>query len=197
MHSVREWLAGGPVEGVLATLAVHQAGSSRTPAQTFLGNHDVARLADVVQPDLLGAAFAVLLTVPGVPSVYYGDEVALTSSWTRGGADALLRPRLSVQDVDRVDGAASDLLDTVRTLGEFRGRRPWLTRARLTDLDHRDGVVSYRCVGQEGDLISVHVNAAREDVVRRDVAGTTALGTASGVVDGVLHLPPRSWAVLT
>ena len=44
---------------------------------TFIGNHDVTRIASqLTDPRLLPLALVVLFTVPGVPSIYYGDEQA-------------------------------------------------------------------------------------------------------------------------
>jgi glycosidase len=46
----------------------------------FLGNHDVRRLASL--PDMsaekLKLAFSVLLTMRGIPEIYYGDEIGMT-----------------------------------------------------------------------------------------------------------------------
>lgn len=95
MHGAREWLAGGSVERVVSTLRVHQHNSAHNPVYTFLGNHDFARLADVISPDLIPAAFSMLMTLPGIPAVYYGDELAITSTWTQGGPDSVLRPPLA------------------------------------------------------------------------------------------------------
>lgn len=51
---------------------------------TFLGNHDQKRLMSDGNASLekLKAAFSLLLTVRGIPQVYYGDEIAM-----RGGDD--------------------------------------------------------------------------------------------------------------
>jgi cyclomaltodextrinase len=44
---------------------------------TFIANHDVTRIASKLTDDRhLGHALAILFTVPGTPSVYYGDEQA-------------------------------------------------------------------------------------------------------------------------
>ena len=45
---------------------------------TFVGNHDVTRIASAVGPDFTAHAAAVLFTVAGVPSVYAGDEYGWT-----------------------------------------------------------------------------------------------------------------------
>jgi maltose alpha-D-glucosyltransferase/alpha-amylase len=42
------------------------------------GNHDVARLAYKKSPLMVKLCFALLLTMPGVPFVYYGDEIGMT-----------------------------------------------------------------------------------------------------------------------
>src|ERR1039458_4034802 len=51
---------------------------------TFIGNHDNARFLgeEGSSPAKLKAAFSLLLTLRGVPQIYYGDEIAMT-----GGGD--------------------------------------------------------------------------------------------------------------
>ena len=41
------------------------------------GNHDMDRLARTIHGDKLKVAFAFLLTMPGVPFIYYGDEIGM------------------------------------------------------------------------------------------------------------------------
>ena len=41
------------------------------------GNHDTARLAPLLQGDELKIVFAFLLTMPGAPFIYYGDEIGM------------------------------------------------------------------------------------------------------------------------
>jgi len=50
----------------------------------FLGNHDVVRFASAPNssPEKLELAFAMLLTMRGIPQIYYGDEIGMP-----GGAD--------------------------------------------------------------------------------------------------------------
>ena len=50
---------------------------SFTP-NTFIGNHDVTRIASRVGADGAVTALAILMTVAGTPSIYYGDEQAFT-----------------------------------------------------------------------------------------------------------------------
>lgn len=55
----------------------------------LLGSHDTARLATVVGDDVASVRLALLLllTFPGAPSIYYGDEIGLAG----GPSDALAR----------------------------------------------------------------------------------------------------------
>lgn len=41
------------------------------------GNHDMDRLARTLNPEEMKIAFAFLLTMPGAPFIYYGDEIGL------------------------------------------------------------------------------------------------------------------------
>jgi glycosidase len=47
---------------------------------TFVGNHDMSRLATLVKQDVakIKLAHAILLTCRGVPQLYYGDEIGLS-----------------------------------------------------------------------------------------------------------------------
>ncbi len=41
------------------------------------GNHDMIRMRDTLSEEEMRLAFAFLMTMPGVPFIYYGDEIAL------------------------------------------------------------------------------------------------------------------------
>jgi glycosidase len=41
------------------------------------GNHDMARLSHKLDPEEMKIAFAFLLTMPGAPFIYYGDEIGM------------------------------------------------------------------------------------------------------------------------
>ena len=62
--------------------------------QTFTGNHDVTRLASQLTDERhFGHALAVLLTVGGIPGIYYGDEQAFRGiKEERAGGDDEIRP---------------------------------------------------------------------------------------------------------
>ena len=76
---------------------------------TFVGNHDVTRIASRVGDDGATLALAVLMTVGGSPSLYYGDEDGVP----RGQGRA---PRRRRRDPPRTTGPAG-------RPGPCRGRR--------------------------------------------------------------------------
>jgi glycosidase len=101
------------------------------PPVTFVGNHDVTRLASLVDDpgEQVPVAFALLLTLPGIPCLYYGDELGATGVKVDGpGGDDAVRPALS--SLDR--SSWPELQATVRSLLAWRRERPWLTTATVT-----------------------------------------------------------------
>lgn len=125
---------------------------------TFVGNHDVSRIASLVADAAtqVPVALAVLFTVPGVPCVYYGDELGSTGRKVDGpGGDDAVRPPLSSLDRSR----ERELQDRHRQLIGWRRDRPWLTAAALT-VDHVDNDgVRYTVRGDEaaGELVRVTI----------------------------------------
>lgn len=60
---------------------------------TFIGNHDVTRIASTLGLDGAVTALAILMTVGGIPSVYAGDEQGFTGvKEDRLGGDDAIRP---------------------------------------------------------------------------------------------------------
>lgn len=122
--------------------------------QTFVGNHDVDRIADTVGDDGAALAAALLMTLPGMPSVYYGDEHAFRGSKGTGlYADDPLRPPLP-------DGPhllvthGQWMHDHYRDLIGFRRRHQWLSRARVEVVGKDNTWISYVCTG-EGHRVQV------------------------------------------
>jgi len=64
--------------------AQRSAGAPWTYEATFIGNHDLDRVSFKLSPSELRAATFLLLTMPGTPYLYYGDEVAMRSVITAG-----------------------------------------------------------------------------------------------------------------
>jgi cyclomaltodextrinase len=103
---------------------------------TFLGNHDVTRLASrLADPQDIALALAVLMTVGGTPSIYAGDEQAFTGvKEDREHGDDAVRPPFP----DRPAGLMPYGRPTYRLHQELIGvrrRHPWLHRARTRAIE--------------------------------------------------------------
>ncbi|WP_151523629.1 alpha-amylase family protein [Serinicoccus kebangsaanensis] len=117
--------------------------------QTFVGNHDVTRIATRVGDPGAVLALAVLMTVGGMPSIYYGDERAYRGlKEERLGGDDEIRPELPTSPADLGDdGAWMESLH--RGLIGLRRQHAWLARARTTVDDRSNESITYTSAGQD------------------------------------------------
>lgn len=103
------------------------------PPMTFVGNHDVTRIASKAGADGAVLGLAVLMTVGGIPSIYYGDEYAFRGvKEDRIGGDDAIRPALPATP-DGI-GAGADMMRIHQDLIGLRRRHPWLIDARTESL---------------------------------------------------------------
>jgi glycosidase len=151
--------------------------------QTFVGNHDVTRLASRLDDHRhLPLALALLFALPGVPTVYYGDEFALRGvKEDRAGGDDAVRPRLPESDAPPGPEAAA-VADLHRLLIGVRRRHPWLVDATIETPDVlTNEVLAVRLTAGEDVLgVVLNVGDAPADVVLpvralRVVAGSAGL----------------------
>jgi glycosidase len=101
--------------------------------QTFLGNHDVTRIASqLVDTRHQAHALVLLLTTAGIPSIYAGDEQGMVGvKEQREGGDDAIRPAFPDHPELWPPAAEQDALRLHRELVGLRRRHPWLVRARI------------------------------------------------------------------
>lgn len=91
------------------------------------------------------------MTVGGIPSVYYGDELGLTGTKEqRLGGDDAVRPEFGEQPGPPSPEAAR-MLDAHRALIGLRRRHPWLVTATTTTLALENTRFGYRVAARDGD----------------------------------------------
>ncbi|TWP38939.1 alpha-amylase family glycosyl hydrolase [Leekyejoonella antrihumi] len=166
---------------------------------TFVGNHDVTRLAtQLTQPEHLAHALVVLTTVGGTPAVYYGDEQAFEGlKEERFGGDDAIRPALP----DRPEELAPDGWPVYRLHQELialRRRHRWLTYATVEQLHLTNEQLVYRSAYDDNSLV-VALSLADDEVTVPTPGGTRLLaGSAdlAGAGEGAsAHLQPHGWAI--
>ena len=167
---------------------------------TFLTNHDQNRIADQLGSDVAAGKLAasLLLTSPGIPFIYYGEEIGMTGH----KPDELIRTPMrwdatipaagfssgkpweplngDPPEVNVADESADpdSLLSTYRALIELRTRHPALSSGDWTPIDVSIPSVNAFLRQADGETIAVAVNLADEPVV--DLALTLETGTLCG-----------------
>lgn len=113
--------------------------------QTFVGNHDVTRIATKVGQDKAVLAAVLLFTMPGVPSVYYGDELGMEGlKEERMGGDDAVRPAWTEPGKPAVLGVWKSLIS-------LRRQHSWLVNATVETLELENERYRYRVQQRGGD----------------------------------------------
>lgn len=154
-------------------LARHDEFCTGQLPNTFIGNHDVDRIASSVGPDGAALAAAILFSLPGMPSVYYGDEQGFTGvKGTGRHADDPLRPPLP----DGPDDLAPQgwwLYRLYQQLIGLRRRNPWLATARVSVLGKDNSWIEYQVADGEHRM-TVRIELEPKPNVRLQVDGGEA-----------------------
>ncbi len=171
---------------------------------TFVGNHDVTRIASRLEDERhVGHALALLLTIGGTPSVYAGDEWAYRGvKEERFGGDDAVRPEFPSSPADS-EHLGHDAFRLHQHLIGLRRRHPWLHAARTTALHLANQQYVYRTSSAAGALV-VALNV--DDAPLRKSLSEFGIGegrvvAGSGVpqedVTDRLDVEPHGWAILT
>lgn len=128
--------------------------------QTFVGNHDVTRIASTLGARGAVVALAVLMTVGGIPSIYAGDEQAFTGvKEERLGGDDAVRPPFP-SSPDQLSPLGQPTLNAHQALISLRRRHPWLVSALTEPLvvENRRYVYRSTAVGAQQDSLTVEID---------------------------------------
>ncbi|WP_369135309.1 alpha-amylase family glycosyl hydrolase [Modestobacter sp. I12A-02662] len=164
---------------------------------TFVGNHDVTRIASrLTDVRHLPHALAVLFTVGGTPSVYAGDEQAFTGvKEDRAGGDDAVRPPFPATPGELAPhGAPTQKLH--QELIGLRRRHRWLHGARTTPLHLANRQLSYATAAEGGRLVvALNLDDAPAEL---PAPGAGELRAGGGEVRSgrSVRLPAHGWAVL-
>ena len=187
----------------------------------FLSNHDTGRSAGFLRMDAqkMKQAAALYLMLPGIPFVYYGEEIGMTGSgrdenkrlpmlWSltdKAGmasapADADQAQRLQAP-VDAQEGDPQSLLSFYRQLLAIRKAHPALTSGRVTALDlGNDALMACRAekAGRSALVIQNLSGQAQSLEITWPEAKMSAWDTGAGLPTATqdnLTLPPYSGCV--
>jgi cyclomaltodextrinase / maltogenic alpha-amylase / neopullulanase len=152
------------------TVQRHAAFAATFRPQTFIGNHDVTRIATRLDdPARLRLAIALLLLLPGIPSIYAGDEQGFTGEKTDGpDGDDAVRPAFPT-DPSGLAPFGQPILAEHQRLIHLRRTHPWLVAAELTVASVDDGGISIE-LSSGGQRLGLAVNYC-EQAATRQVCG--------------------------
>lgn len=160
------------------TLQRHNTFLENFVPHTFIGNHDVTRIASTVGSANASTALAILMTVGGIPSIYAGDEQGFTGiKEERVGGDDAVRPAFPDTPAELSDLGA-DLHRAHRELIGLRRRHPWLVSATTEALDVSNTAYHYRVSSRDdGEHLDVAIDleagTAQPRIIIRDGTGAT------------------------
>jgi len=170
---------------------------------TFLGNHDVTRLASRLTDERhIAHALAILMTIGGTPAVYAGDEQAFRGiKEDRAGGDDAVRPTFPATPA----GLAPFGWPTYRLhqhLIGLRRRHPWLVRAksRKIHLTNRQMVLAMEA---DENCVLLALNLDDGDAtlaapgVDEVLAGAAVVTNAGPHGPNSVRLAGHGWAVLS
>ncbi|WP_290259220.1 alpha-amylase family glycosyl hydrolase [Corynebacterium felinum] len=184
------------------------------------GNHDTTRLAHHLDETSQHLYYTFQLTMPGVPFIYYGDEIAMTwhnlptheGGYTRTGSRTPMQwttntnagfstnpntylPTYTNTNVETHRNNPHSLLNHIRTLIHHRHTQPGLhAHQPLTFIPTPNPrIMAYR----RGEGIEVYINVSTQNTTLPS-GGTTLIHTYGGatLTDNQLTLPPMSAAIL-
>lgn len=114
----------------------------------LLGNHDTERIFTMLEEDkeLLKLAIAIQMTIPGVPLIYYGDEVGLT-----GGKDPYNRKTYPWKSPN------TEILDIYKRLIGIRNNEEVLKKGDFKFIDNTEGLIIYKRMYMR-DMITIIIN---------------------------------------
>lgn len=178
-------------------------GSSLTAS--FLTNHDMNRVMSQLRMDVAKAklAAAVLMTAPGVPFIYYGEEIGMTgekpdelirtpmqwsaeenAGFTTGSAWESVNVDHLEMNVVSQSKDPSSLLSYYRDLIKIRIDQPALQTGEYTPVESKDDALLAFLRGSQEDVILVVINLSEETASEYDL--TLIEGSLAGTYQASL-----------
>jgi cyclomaltodextrinase len=178
-----------------AALDRHEGFLQKMVPMTFLGNHDVTRIASQLRDDrLLPHALAILMTVGGTPSIYAGDEQAFQGvKEQRPGGDDAIRPAFPPTPSDLAPHG-QPLHTLHQQLIALRRARPWLTHAKTEIRTLANTTLIYRTSDRANATNSIDVALNIADTPLK-LPGSSFEILAGKVQAGTTTVPPHGWAI--
>ncbi len=187
-QAMLEYLGGTRDAEAFWNVLMHNRMQYKSPVYPYLvnvnGTHDTARIRRLLEHDeaLCACAMALLLTLDGMPLIYYGDELFMD-----GGEDPDCRRAMAWQERESVFARG------MRELMAFRGESETLRRGAVRLYRAQGRLVAFeRSFGEESLLCAVNAGPAQTLLIDEEAQVLLGGGRIEG---GALAMPEKSWAV--
>jgi len=127
---------------------------------TFVGNHDVTRIASQVGAKAARVALGVIMTLAGTPALYYGDEWGQEGVKTeRVGGDDDIRPVLPATP-PQWRGEAGETFRLTQLAIRVRRTNPWLAHGRTEIIACGHEQLTWRTRGPGGEWVEARLDVS-------------------------------------
>jgi neopullulanase len=151
----------------------------------FFANHDIPRFASAegATPERLKLAFGLVLTLRGIPELYYGDELGMTGladpdnrhdfpgGWVEDPKNAFTQEGRTPEQ--------QEIFLTVQKLLRLRREHPALAGGKLWHLFSDDSTYVFLRQADEERILVVFNNAKESRILSAPILDTPAAGTSS------------------
>jgi cyclomaltodextrinase / maltogenic alpha-amylase / neopullulanase len=162
---------------------------------TFIGNHDVTRIASAIRdPRHHPHAVVLLATLGGTPTVYAGEEWGFRGvKEERAGGDDVIRPEFPVDGLSALPIPDRSLAPLYKQLLGLRRRHPWLHRAksskpRALSNEHLEVDVAF-----QRNRLTIALNLGDAEF---PLPLGTLLASDPATAQSAGRLTPHGWAIL-
>lgn len=164
---------------------------------TFVGNHDVTRIATrITDRRHLSHVVVLLATLGGTPSIYAGDELGFRAvKEDRPGGDDAIRPAFPVSGPTALAHADRDILRLHQQLLGVRRSRPWLHSASSRTIGLGNNHLVYEVRADDSHALTIALNIADEPIRIDDATGWRRLLTHGPDEHGTAVVPAHGWAI--
>lgn len=158
---------------------------------SFIDNHDVSRIASALKnKNHLKLAFGLLLTMPGIPCIYYGSESGEKGEKTQG-SDASLRPQV-------VSPRFNELSEFISKLCNIRTNNKVLSYGNFTNIH----ITNHQYVFErklDNKKILVMLNASDNNYdfhYNNNIEGLELISNTKINISNTITLPPYSIQII-
>jgi glycosidase len=168
---------------------------------TFLDNHDLARIYSLLNKDFekWKMAHAMLLTLRGIPCIYYGTEILMTGFCD---PDAHVReefpggwPDHKVNAFERKGRTEiqNEAFDLIQLLLKYRKKNTWLSTSKLTQFVPNDNAYTYARKSADGKKTLLCIFNMNEIPFDYPMGTLTEVTRNSKTANDILNGKPVSW----